>query len=111
MRSLICCLIGLSAATSVRAAEPADGIYAAHDAGTGPRIQRNDGAVIGLGPSLGTGFGSATICSLNNDNTLFVLEMKNAGPIAAGSRGHFAVVIDGICLGIWSQSDQHANGT
>jgi hypothetical protein len=111
MRTLICCLIVLVAAASVRAADPADGIYAAFDADTGRRIQRNDGAVIGLGQPLGTGFGTPTIRSLNNDNTLFVLEMKNAGPIAAGHRGHLAVVIDGVCLGIWSQSEPHANST
>jgi hypothetical protein len=111
MRTVICCLTCLFAAATACAADPADGIYAALNAGSGTPIKRNDGAVIGLGQPLGTRFGTATILSLNNDNSLFVLEMKNAGPIAAGHRGHLAVIIDGVCLGIWSQSDQHPDGT
>jgi archaellum component FlaG (FlaF/FlaG flagellin family) len=112
MRYLVCCLLCLSFAAAVRADEPADGIYAAHPDGDGRRVRRNDGAFIVLGQPLGTGFGTARIESVTNDNSRFVLQMKNAGPVAAGLKpGHVAVVIDGICLGIWGQSDQHPDGT
>src|SRR5579884_3293959 len=112
MRYLCCFLTCLLCAASAWAADPADGIYAAHADGQGRRVRRDDGAIIVLGDPLGTGFGQATLVSVANDNSLFVLQLKNAGPVGAGLKpGSLTVVIDGVCAGVRGQSGQHPDGT
>lgn len=88
---------------------PPDGIYTWTAEGKGRPVRRNDGAEVFLGARVGPAAGQAAIRSVKNDNSLFVLRLKNAGPVAKG--GSLALVIDGICLGVWSQSDRHADGT
>jgi hypothetical protein len=95
----------------VAPAPPEPGIYSWSE-GPAPRIKRNDGAEIVLGKLLGKTFGQATMHSVKNDNSQFVLQLKNAGPLAAeATSSYMALMIDGICLGVWSHSDPHANGT
>jgi hypothetical protein len=109
------CLFSLTAPACVEAAqagEPEDGIYVWREQGPGPRLRRNDGAEIFLGERVGKGLGRATLFSMSNANNLYRLELKNAGPLEkAGVGARLAVVINGVCLGVYSQSDLHADGT
>jgi hypothetical protein len=95
--------------------DPENAIYAYHAVGEteGRRIQRNDGggeAV--LGQLLGRAFGKATLRSVANDNSRFVLDLKNAGPLAKeAGQTHMAVVIDGVCMPVYGHSDPHPDGT
>lgn len=92
------------------AGELKNGIYACNTAGAGERVKRNDGAEVILGQRLGHAFGTATIRSVKNDNSLFVVHLKGAGPLA-DEAGYLAVVVEGICLGVWGRSDRNADGT
>jgi len=103
------CVLALAAV----APRPDDsGIYAFHDDGKGPRTRRTDGAEIVLGKQLARTFGTAVLRSVSNDNTRFHLELKNAGPLPEGAdKSRLALLIDGVCIGVFSQSDPHADGT
>ena len=47
---------------------------------------------------------------MRNDNSVFELDFKNAGPLTAeANTSALAVVIDGICLGVWGHSDRRAD--
>lgn len=106
------CLVFLLCSAPCLAGDLADGIYAQKTRGEGHAIKRNDGAEVILGKRLGQAFGKATIRSLANDNSRFVLELKNAGPFAHDpATPYIALVINGICLGVWGQSDPHFDGT
>jgi hypothetical protein len=106
------CLVGLLCllgSAPDRAAGPADGIYPSQ--AEGRLVRRNGGTDIILGPRVGKGLGKATIGSIRNDNSAFVLRLKGAGPVAAGAKPPLAVVLDGVCVVVWGQSDRQADGT
>lgn len=106
------CIVCLVCSPCCWAGEIEDGVYVSKVEGEGLRIKRNDGAEVVLGKRLGHKFGTATIRSIANDNSKFVLDLKNAGPLADGAeRHHLALVIDGIYMGVWSHSDRHPDGT
>jgi hypothetical protein len=95
----------------VAASAPEDGIYW-YATGPGKTVTRNDGAEIVLGQRLGQAFGTPTLASLRNDNSQFQLDLRRAGPVAVGPPGtYLALVIDGVILGVWSQSDREKDGT
>jgi hypothetical protein len=108
MAGCVACLLG---ASPCFADKPGDGIYTWSEGGA-PLVKRNDGAEVVLGKSVGRGFGTATMTSVANDNSQYVLQLKDAGPLADGAeKSYLALVIDGIILGVWSHSDRHADGT
>jgi hypothetical protein len=89
-----------------------DGIYIWVEAGPGQRVRRNDGAEIILVRRVSAMFGKATLRSVANDNSRFHLDLKNAGPLHKGNVGApLALVIGGVCLAVYSQSDLHADET
>ena len=55
-------------------------------------------------------FGTGTMTSTANDNTRFRIDLAAAGPFPQGDRsGHFALVVDGLCVMAWSNSDPDKN--
>jgi hypothetical protein len=105
-------LLLMTLTTTVRADGLADGIYVGTDGGAGKRLKRNDDADVVVGQRLGKTFGTAALQSTANDNSRFVLQLKSAGPlgnIPAG--GHLLVIVDGVILAAWGQSDRHPDGT
>jgi RNA polymerase sigma factor (sigma-70 family) len=91
------------------AGKPEDGIYIWVEDGPGRRVRRDDGAEVVLVQRLGGDFGKASLRSVANDNSQFQLDLKGAGPLAG--EGRLAVVLDGVCLGVFSQSDPHPDRT
>jgi hypothetical protein len=88
-----------------------DGTYSWTE-GPGKQVVRNDGARVVLGPRLGDKLGTAAIRSVKNDNSRFRLELIGAGPLEKPSGpSYLAVVIDGVCLAVWAQSELAPNGT
>jgi hypothetical protein len=104
----VACLLG---AGPCFADKLGDGIYTWTEGGT-PRVKRNDGAEVVLGKAVGKVFGTAAMHSVANDNSQYVLQLKDAGPLAEGAeKSYLALVIDGTILGVCSHSDRHADGT
>src|SRR5262249_44587578 len=61
---------------------------------------------------VGPAAGKASIYSVSNDNSLYRLDLENAGPLDEGtSRLGLGIYVDSICIGAWGHSDRHANGT
>jgi hypothetical protein len=105
------CLVGLLGSVPAPAGPPEDGIYPWTEGREG-RVKRNDGAEVVLGQRLGRGLGRAALTSVRNDNSVFTLEPRGAGPLPEGAdRSYLAVMIDGVCLGVWSHSDRRPDGT
>jgi hypothetical protein len=91
---------------------PENGIYTWREGGAGMHVKRTDGAEIVLGKRIGQGFGQGSLRSDANDNSRLTLHLTNAGPLEPGAdSGRLAVIIDGLCLGVWSHSDVRPNGT
>jgi hypothetical protein len=103
------CVLALSAF----APRPEDsGVYVSQPAGKGPAITRTDGAEVALGRQLSRAFGKATMRSVANDNAEFHLQLKNAGPLPEGAdQMPLALLIDGVCVGVWGHSDPHPDRT
>jgi hypothetical protein len=92
-------LILAAVAPGAAAEELENGFYVANFSGEGTRAQRHDGGEVVLGKWLGRALGDASLRSVSNNNTQFVLQLSGAGPfpkVAADAR--LAVVIEGICL-------------
>jgi hypothetical protein len=88
------------------------GIYTVRADGDGPRTRRNDGAEVVLVRQVARGFGAATLQSQANDNSLFYVQLRNAGPLAEGAnQSPLALLIDGVCVGVLTHSDRRADGT
>jgi hypothetical protein len=88
-----------------------DGIYIWVTDGPGRRVTRNDGAQVVLVRRVGEQLGKASLRSMTNDNTQFQLELKDAGPVKGIEGALLALVVDGICLPVYSQSDPNPDGT
>lgn len=104
------CLIAFGLLLAAGPESPSDGIYGVVDNG-GRQILRNDGATILLGQRLGNNFGTASLRSVNNANSLFYLSLQNAGPVESSGDNQFALVIGGQCLPVLSRSDRSDKGT
>ncbi len=90
----------------------ADGMYTMSETGEGTRAERCDGGTVILGRNWTDRFGAVTLVSVSNDNRRFVLNLKGAGPVdPAAQNGQKALVIAGVCMPIYSQSDRHPDGT
>jgi hypothetical protein len=107
---MLCCAASLVCPALGWAGGLEDGIYF-WTTGPGKTVKRNDGAEVVLGHRLGQPLGKASIRSVTNDNSKYVLELKGAGPVAKEPGGYLAVVVDGVLLAVWGQSDREADGT
>lgn len=111
-RSIAVCAAALVWCVPALAADPENGIYLSKAEGQGTKVKRNDGAEVVLGARVSGTFGKATLRSVANDNSRFVLELRGAGPLPADAdRNALALVIDSVCLGVYSHSDPHRDGT
>ncbi len=90
-----------------------DGIYLWVADGPGTRVTRNDGAEVVLIRRISGAFGKAAMWSVANDNSRFQLSLKNVGPLKKEVEGGapLAVVVGGVCLPAYGQSDLHPDGT
>jgi hypothetical protein len=88
-----------------------DGIYIWVVDGPGQRVTRNDGAQVVLVRRVGDKFGKAALRSVANDNTRFQMDLREAGPLKGIDGALLALVVDGICLPVYSQSDPNPDGT
>jgi hypothetical protein len=95
-----------------RAADPEDGVYSCAYEGDGTKVRRTDGAEVILGKRLGPANAATVIRSVRNDNTFFVFDLNNAGPLAQDpTKPYFLVVADGQFIAVWGNSDRRPDGT
>ena len=111
--SLVATLISLVVVGAASAGEIPDGIYLLHEKGDGPKVKRNDtGDFLVLGEKLTDRLGTGTIDSTSNDNELFRLDLRGAGPFPKREiSGPTAAFIAGHCLMLYSRSDPAPDGT
>src|SRR5687768_6959275 len=104
-RFTIVCLIGLLGAARGPADESEDGIYALKAAGEGRRIKLSGGAEVILGERRGSTWAQAAIRSVANDNSRFVVQLKNVGPLDnRGGPATIVLLIDGVGMPFASRS-------
>ncbi len=109
---LAACVVCLFWSPAAWAGELKDGIYLAHYEGKGQRLKCADGVEIILGEEIGTTFGkTTTIRSMDNDNTQFYLDMRDAGPVSEkAGRGATVLIIAGVPLRVWGCSNRGPDG-
>jgi len=98
------CFLGGGALT---AAQVEDGIYLRAEDDGGRRVELSHPTAdhVMVGERIGKGFGEATMDSVANDNSQYVLRLRGAGPVSAGRLGQTALVIDGVALLVWGHTD------
>jgi len=109
---MIALLLTWLGAASAAEGRLADGIYFVSRSEEGTAIERVDGTRIFITGLATKAFGTAKVTSVANDNSLYRLDLTNAGPFSPEVQlPVLAVCLDGICLSVVSQSDPHPDGT
>jgi hypothetical protein len=100
----------LSSPADCTADEIADGIYSVQVAGAGRAVTLSDGAAVILGPRRQGSWAEATMRSLANDNTRFLVELKSLDKLVEQAPPATVVLMmDGVGMPFHSRSE-HADG-